>query len=688
MNFSLREWKQFRKLTLLIEGRIDDAKKAAPLVMALDQASVKINPQTKSYFEAWVEKDPSGNQKYLVWIMKRAERRMKDHFYNYNPDFNEPYVLGMLKMFLEKGYFVDDKFVSPDNITPERQREIGANIVKGLVNRARENMVDDFTAQLNTLRDFDRLVKRKIIRGKDTDINSYDSWSGLAYAAEEAAEELDRREKEKVARKSIDVIHKDENFFIFEPLAYEASCHYAQRYGETGGTRWCISSDDYPQYWRQYQETGNKFVFVFTKDEKFSIQNNDWEAPQDLAGHTAKHGTTVWDERDNPMSFYEFVYSSGLPPELEEKIREHYSDKYGFEVHDDALPEDQEYQEAMERLREILREDETVKAANIDIMAEPYEDRPGSFAITYTYFSIPIPKKFVGSDDNVEKTLEMIESEIEDLIDNNDYFEGYSQGISFEIDATPLTHNILVPWQISEGLFDSASNFILYVEDFINSIDREYMYDFSDRDLVIEDLPPTIRKIIYSMAVESPDSAKVEIPKHENFTLMMSDRSAGKEAFFESENIRVVKLPDRNDNNEVFGNRGRVNSFNGSAIARLANWISDSLGQEQLELGRAPDEELAKKRKSDMRRNIERDMDLRTGFYYDDDDRPTMRVKIQLDIDLPPAPGAAAFKAAEVLDQNWDTVKQILLREFNKEWPSEPLNEGIKKRRKMRIKFK
>ena len=79
---------------------------------------------------------------------------------------------------------------------------------------------------------------------------------------------------------------------------------------------------------------------------------------------------------------------------------------------------------------------------------------------------------------------------------------------------------------------------------------------------------------------------------------------------------------------------------------------------------------------------------LRTGFYYEDDNKPIMRVKIQLDIDLPPAPGAAAFRAAEVLDQNWDTVKQILLREFKKEWPDEPLNEGIKKRRKMRIKFK
>ena len=212
------------------------------------------------------------------------------------------------------------------------------------------------------------------------------------------------------------------------------------------------------------------------------------------------------------------------------------------------------------------------------------------------------------------------------------------------------------------------------------------MYDVSDEDLVIEDLPPTIRKIIYSMAVERPDSARVEVPKHENFTLMMSSRSAGKEAFFESERIRVVKLPDRNDN--IVGNRGRINNFNAAAITRLANWISDSLGAEQLELGRTPDEELAKKRKSDMRFNIKRDMDLRTGFFFGDDGKPIMRVKIQLDVDLPPAPGAAASKAAEVLDQNWDTVKQILLREFKKEWPDEPLNEGIKKRRKMRIKFK
>ncbi len=165
-------------------------------------------------------------------------------------------------------------------------------------------------------------------------------------------------------------------------------------------------------------------MFVFTNDEKFSIQHNDWEEPQDLAGHTAKHGTTVWDERDDPMSFEEFVYSSGLPPELEEKIREHYSDKYGFEVHDETLPENQEYQEAMSWLRNTLEEDETVQPAKIDIMAEPYEDEPGYFAVTYTYFSIAIPKKFVGSDAGVEEALELIEGEIEELLEHKDVLYG------------------------------------------------------------------------------------------------------------------------------------------------------------------------------------------------------------------------------------------------------------------------
>ena len=89
---------------------------------------------------------------------------------------------------------------------------------------------------------------------------------------EQAREELDEKAKQKRLRKSIDVIHADDEWFIFEPLTYEASCHYAQRYGERN-TRWCISSDDYPQYWKEFSEADNKFVFVFSsKNRKFSIQ--------------------------------------------------------------------------------------------------------------------------------------------------------------------------------------------------------------------------------------------------------------------------------------------------------------------------------------------------------------------------------------------------------------------------------
>ena len=51
MNFSLREWKQYRKLTLLIEGRIDDARKAGPIINALSKLAKEAHQQESDFVD-------------------------------------------------------------------------------------------------------------------------------------------------------------------------------------------------------------------------------------------------------------------------------------------------------------------------------------------------------------------------------------------------------------------------------------------------------------------------------------------------------------------------------------------------------------------------------------------------------------------------------------------------------------
>ena len=55
---------------------------------------------------------------------------------------------------------------------------------------------------------------------------------------------------------------------------------------------------------------------------------------------------------------------------------------------------------------------------------------------------------------------------------------------------------------------------------------------------------------------------------------------------------------------------------------------------------------------------------------------------------LPPEKGSTPLLALEILDENWDEVRQIAVRQFAESFPEAPLTEGIKKKRKIRIKFR
>ena len=663
---------------LLIEGRIDDARKASPFVQLIDAVTDAFNPWHTSLLDDWVGQDPTNNQKYLVWVMKQAEAGIA------RLDKNVPHVRKRLQQWLEKGSYD----VRPDSeegqMSPEERKKTQRNTIENYtIDLQKDELRVGFAKKVAILANFDKLVKRKMIRGNEADINNYKDWSTLDAKVDEALEELERREQEKQAKKDIDIIHKDENYFIFEPMSFQASCHFAQRYGKSGGTKWCISSDDYPQYWREYISEGNRFVFVFTRDgEKFSIQNNDWEQPQEIAGHTAKHGTTVWDADDDPMSFHEFVYDSGLPPELEEKIREHYSDKYGFEVHDDPLPENTELDEAR-WWWENAQEDEDVMMPRLEIGLEPDEDEIGRFVIEYVNFSVFIPKSLVGSDADVKEALDDAEDEITELFDNNYYLDGYVDGINFEMDATETAHAINVSWQPDRASFDAASQFYDVARDLRSGLNRETVYEYSNEDIVVEDLPTIPRKILYAMSLEDPDSAKVEWPEYENFGFRINNGERW-DADIVSDKIRVARLSDKDY--DVVGNLSRSRSFTALVEAALAKWISNAVGAEQLELGREPDEELAKKRRYDLRSNLEKALNVDAHSDFPEEGKADIVVKIEGFVDLPIARGAAIVKAIEVMDNNWDTVRQIVLKQFKKEWPDKPLAEG-KSPRKLRIKI-
>jgi len=671
MNFSLREWKQFRKLTLLIEGRIDDAKKAAPLVMAISQVVKKFNPNENSFVEEWVKRDPSGNQKYLVWVMKEAEADLKRYYHS-----NYSKMLDMFNEFLDKGYVATD---DDEDIDPERRKELSNNVVKEAVNRVWRKMIEGFGSRVGMLKRFDELVKRKLIRGKETDINQYTDFSAVANMIDEVEEEIEKKEQQKQAERNIDVIHKDEDFFIFEPLAFEASCHYAQRYGERG-TKWCISSDDYPRYWEEFAANDNKFVFVFNKHgDKFSIQNNEWDRPQDIAGHTANHGTTVWDAADNPMSFSEFIDHSGVTPELVEKITDHYADNHGMEIQNERSSNEEELEEARSMWERMKDEEERVQELNMDVVLDLTDDEDGDFQILDLGFTIYLPRALFKDEHSVREAFDDAEDTIQEMIDNNHDIDGYAHSVSFESDpGRPGTYGIHVSYD--GNTFSAASDFYDYISSFVYSVYSVAGYDFHDEKITIEDLPSLTKKIFYAMAVEDPDATVADLPEYEHFSYVLEEHPSF-DAAMTSPRFKVGRYPA-----DVTG--PQRSDFSKAVKERLVKWLSNAISAEQLELGRSPNKELATERKWHTDNTLNRWLEVHPRVDWSSANDQTMDLVIRMFQELPPEKGSTPLLATEIMDENWDVVRQIAVRQFAESFPDTPLTEGIKKRRKMRIKFR
>ena len=661
MNFSLREWKQYRKLTLLIEGRIDDARKAAPIISAVSKLAKQANPRESDFIDNVVAFDPTGNQKYLVWTVKAMEKNIRDSM--------SDRLLDAVIEYAETGH----EGLGPDDVTSIQRAaaEDWDKVWRLLINR--------YGLFKDVIQDFHKFVKRKIIRGEETDINRYADWSALDARNEQAREELDEKAKQKRLRKSVDVIHADDEWFIFEPLTYEASCHYAQRHGSQG-TKWCISSDDFPNYWEEFAAADNKFVFVFnSRNRKFSIQNNEWDRPQNIAGHTANHGTTVWDEVDDPMSFSEFKGQSGIPTTLVEKITDHYADKYGMDVHDERSSNEEELEDARSMWERLKEEDERVEELNMDIALEMTDDEEGDFLVDNLGYTIYLPKALFRDKHSAGEAFEDAEDTIQEMIDNNHNIDGYAHGVSWESASThPAHYAIHVGYDTS--VFSSASDFYDHITNFIYNAHGEVGYDFQDEKITIEELPSLVRKVFYAMAVEDPGATVADLPEYEHFSYALEEHPSF-DAAMTSPRFRVGRYPD-----DVTG--PQRSDFSQAVKERLIKWISNAISAEQLELGRTPNEKLAAERKWHSETILSRWLEVHPRVNWTSSSDRTMDLVILVYQGLPPEKGSTPLLALEILDENWDEVRQIAVRQFAESFPETPLTEGIKKKRKIRIKFR
>jgi len=200
---------------LLVEARETDALKR----VVKGVKSEEVNEFLTSYMDHLFGYDPSGNQKYALWIAKMLNNSAHRMIHS-----------------VEKERFAVADYL--DSI----KAGVGSDIQ---------------TIQRN-LANYHKMAQKNLI---EKDINKFDDISDWAHAVYRAIAENEERQQmkamEKKAKSESDVISSGDDYMIVRPRSKEGSCYYGQ------GTRWCISATKSQNYFDSYTGEGKGFYFVF-----------------------------------------------------------------------------------------------------------------------------------------------------------------------------------------------------------------------------------------------------------------------------------------------------------------------------------------------------------------------------------------------------------------------------------------
>ena len=237
---------------ILIEGRVEDAQKyfenavgSWPVAEPGNPAGVGGGTNLQGVLDHFVSEDPSGNNKYLMWMIK-----------TYINEIESPWEITTLVKRFHKNL---------DRLTP-------AFIMNMDVNFGPDSRIP--TSPKN--------------------IDSYDYLEILERVMDEMDAIQTKKEKEKEAKKGVDKLYEDDRWLLVKPNTYEGSCYYGS------ATKWCTASKDYPKHFEDYSKRGLLFYIIDkTKDvgDFFKIAlfkkwdgNEEWydRADNRLQGSTVK----------------------------------------------------------------------------------------------------------------------------------------------------------------------------------------------------------------------------------------------------------------------------------------------------------------------------------------------------------------------------------------------------------------
>ena len=211
---SFRKYSLLTEDQLLVEGRKQDAAKKYPGL-----AKKREEHDGESLLDVLIDKDPSGNQKYLMRAAYLLQRSIE------MAEQNDGYYPFYGKQWPEDA---DDNLYSP----------------WGVANKI-ANQLSQYHKLTPWLRGSQETYK---------DINNIDSYSQLQMVVQRALgakEDAERKKEEqaalkKAAHEGSEVIANTPYHLVIRPLTTAASCYFGQQ------TRWCISATKSQNYFHKF----------------------------------------------------------------------------------------------------------------------------------------------------------------------------------------------------------------------------------------------------------------------------------------------------------------------------------------------------------------------------------------------------------------------------------------------------
>lgn len=232
------------------------------------------------------------------------EARIDDHIAQLPSGYeDELYQLGDLEPKYMDWAFIQIR----RRLKKAKNEQEAAEIMNGVVGDLSMDML------LFSIKEFDKLVKHKVLKGKDTDIFRYseDDLFQLIVDQSKTIRKIDLKKKHKDRLKDIPreiVVYEDSNYVVYKVLTMAAACSLP--HGD-----WCISTKSIDNKFDDYKKVYDNIYFIHHKKGKSDSSNN---AAILVRKSQKGHFVELVDNRNNPF-FIEFDNNGNEIPIIDER---------------------------------------------------------------------------------------------------------------------------------------------------------------------------------------------------------------------------------------------------------------------------------------------------------------------------------------------------------------------------------